>query len=262
MRRLLVFLKYPAAGQVKTRLAARLGDEAAAAIARASAELTLKRLEPFQPATLICLDPPEALEDVRAWIGPGWACRPQQGTTLGERLAEATSAMFARGARRVVVIGADSPWLTADDVAAAFEQLNANDVVLGPTEDGGYYLIGLSRAAPALFDGIAWSTPQVCAQTRQRAGLLGLRVHLLPQGYDLDHVEDVRRFVTEERSAGGKDPLVEVMAALLNDERQAVAEPRRRSSGDGRRQGSGVPAVQAPTDTRSERIECDTSTVL
>ena len=145
MRRLLIFLKCPTPGEVKTRLAASISDEAAAGLYRACAELTLRRLDAFRRDATLCIDPPDALADVEQWLGHGWAVRPQQGVTLGDRLAEATSGAILDGAKHVVVIGTDSPWIDAPAIDAAFAALEQSDVVLGPTEDGGYYLVGLSR---------------------------------------------------------------------------------------------------------------------
>jgi len=197
MRRLLIFLKYPTPGKVKTRLAAALGDEAAASLYRACAELTLERLRPLQRKTRLCVEPAEALTRTAAWIGQDWSMTPQRGATLGDRLAHATGEAFDEGARGVIVVGTDSPWLSEREVEEAFAALERADVVIGPTEDGGYYLIGLARPAPALFDGIPWSTPQVCARTLARARALGLRVRLLRTGYDVDRLEDVERFAAE-----------------------------------------------------------------
>ena len=200
-RQLLVFLKDPQPGQVKTRMASDIGDEAAAAIYRACAELTLERLAPLRQEIRLCVDPPQAIARIRGWLGAGWTMTPQRGADLGERVARATHEAFADGAQRVAVIGTDSPWLTSDDIDAAFRELEAADVVVGPTDDGGYYLIGLARSAPALFDGIAWSSPEVFRRTCEKAKALGLRVAVLRQGYDLDHVEDVKRFMAESRRA-------------------------------------------------------------
>ncbi|MBI1992345.1 MAG: TIGR04282 family arsenosugar biosynthesis glycosyltransferase [Candidatus Omnitrophica bacterium] len=198
MRRLLVFLKYPTPGRVKTRLAASVGEEAASRLYRACVQLALTRLHALRRDAVICVDPPDALERTRAWVGSGWALRPQRGGTLGERLAHATSAAFMDGATRVVVIGTDSPWLTAEAVDDAFAALGQADLVLGPTEDGGYYLIGLARPAPAVFADIPWSTSTVYQETLAKARALGLPVQTLPLGYDVDRLEDLQRFVAEE----------------------------------------------------------------
>ena len=213
-RQLIVFLKEPQPGKVKTRLAATVGEEAAGALYRACIELTLERLWAFRSEAVLSIDPPEALARMRAWVGTAWSLRPQQGSTLGERLADATGDAFARGVQRLVVIGTDAPWVREEDVQAAFRALDDADVVLGPTEDGGYYLIGLSRCIPALFEGIAWSTASVYAQTHAKAEALGLRVEVVRPGYDLDHLEDVKRFVSEERRQGAIPQAVATIEAL------------------------------------------------
>jgi len=221
MRRLLIFLKYPTPGQVKTRLAASIGDQAACEVYRACAELTLERLRPLRRETTICVDPPEAMPRARAWLGAGWALWPQEGRTLGERLAGATASGFLRGGQRVVVIGTDSPWLNASDVDTAFDALERAGLVIGPTEDGGYYLIGLSRPAGGVFAGITWSAPSVYAQTLANARALGLSVQTLPLGYDVDHLEDLRRWITDERARGTDGHLLKTIEESLKEQRRS-----------------------------------------
>ncbi len=211
-RRVLIFLKQPSPGQVKTRLAASLGPEAAAGIYRACAQLTLERLRPLQAEAVLCVDPPEGIDAVARWVGPGWRLEAQRGRTLGDRLAHATRSAFAEGARRVIVIGTDSPWLAARDIEMAFDALASSEVVLGPAEDGGYYLIGLSRDVPALFDAIAWSSSAVYDQTLAKATALGLSCSALKAGYDVDRLEDLQRFIAEEQAQGRSTSLVEALA--------------------------------------------------
>ena len=200
---------------VKTRLAVRLGDEAACRLYRACVELTLERLSMFRRETILWLDPPEALAAAREWLGPGWMVQTQQGTTLGERLAKATVEAFNDGAQRVVVIGTDSPWIRPDNIAEAFAALQETHVTIGPTDDGGYYLVGLSSMAPAIFEQIAWSSQAVYAQTQAAVRALGLTMRVLRQGYDLDYVEDVERFIEEERRCGCACASTEAMRMLL-----------------------------------------------
>ena len=220
-RRLLIFLKYPTPGMVKTRLAAELGDENAAAFYRASTELTLTRLAALQSQTVLYVNPPDAVGRLPQWLGAEWTVRAQEGASLGDRLRQATNEAFVQGAKHVVVIGTDSPWIGPRQIAEAFTALGRADVVIGPTEDGGYYLIGFSRPAPELFDGVAWSSPQVHAQTMARAQALGLSVHVLPHGYDLDYLKDVERFLEEERTRGPLAAAVQVIEQLLSQRRAA-----------------------------------------
>ena len=216
MYRLLIFLKEPVPGKVKTRLASELDAEAACEIYRACVELTLRRLEAFRTQAVLCIDPPQAAERIQAWIGAGWTVRPQRGRTLGERLVEATAAAFSEGATRVAVIGTDSPWLAASDLDDAFAALESADAVIGPAEDGGYYVLGLARSQPRLFEGIAWSTSFICAQTQAQAAWLGLRLARLATGYDVDQLADVHRFIEDERRGGTLQQTVQSIERALN----------------------------------------------
>lgn len=215
MRRLLIFVKFPTPGRVKTRLAASIGAQAASDIHRSCTELTLERLDTFHRESILCYDPPEARERMRAWLGARWSLVPQAGRTLGERLAHAVGEAFAQGATQVVAIGTDSPWLGSVVIEGAFDALRRAEVVLGPTRDGGYYLIGLSRPRPALFTGIRWGTASVCASTTAKARALGLRVRSLRIGYDIDRLADVRRFLAEAAAHERCSPRMRQIRALV-----------------------------------------------
>jgi hypothetical protein len=191
---LLVFVKAARAGKVKTRLAAAVGDAAAAALYRAMAEQVMEATRPaggYQ--RLVCFDPPDAREEVRAWLGDDEALLPQGDGDLGARMAAAFAEAFRRGAARVAIIGTDAPAVSRARVEEALRGLDDHEVVLGPARDGGYYLLALDRPRPALFEGIPWSTAAVLAATTERAEAHGLRVRLLPPEGDVDTLEDVRR---------------------------------------------------------------------
>lgn len=204
MRRLLIFLKEPQPGRVKTRLARQVGDVAASHVARTCAELLCKRLRGYCDQTVVRVHPPAAVARVQAWLGGAWQVQAQQGRTLGARLCRAVEEALQQGIERVLILGTDSPWLTPATLEEAFEALRTSDVVLGPTEDGGYYLIGVRGRWPALFQRIAWGTSRVCAQTQARARRLGLSVHVLRPGYDIDRYEDWQRFL-HEAATGAKE---------------------------------------------------------
>lgn len=191
---LIVFLKAPRPGRVKTRLAEALGDGPAAELYRVLAEEEVRRTEPAggEYERLFFFDPADAGEEMEAWF-PGQAWIPQEGPDLGARMAAAFDETFARGARRAAVVGSDVPWVTRDHVGRALRCLDRHDLVLGPAHDGGYYLLALDRPRPALFDGIAWSTPAVLASTLERAAGLGLTVRLLEGLPDIDTLDDVAR---------------------------------------------------------------------
>lgn len=189
-RLLLVFAKEPVPGRVKTRLARDVGSGEAARIYRAMGRRVVDRVRVGSYRTRVCFDPPEARKAVSAWLGREVEYRPQGPGDLGTRLAEAFEAGF-RSADRVVVVGTDAPDLGRELVEKAFRRLASADLVLGPAEDGGYYLLGLRRPAPALFRDIPWSTAKVLAATRARAEDVGLDVFLLPPLRDVDTADDL-----------------------------------------------------------------------
>ena len=192
-RTLVVFVKHPTPGAVKTRLVPALGAETAAALYRALVEHVLAATSPQRGEyeRLVFFAPQQATQAMRRWL-VGVQLRHQAGEGLGERLTDAVARAFRRGAGRVAVIGSDAPWLTRADVTAAFAALDAADVVLGPAEDGGYYLLALRAPQPSLFEGIAWSSPRVLEQTLARARAAGLGVARLASRRDLDTLEDLR----------------------------------------------------------------------
>lgn len=207
MRRLLIFIKEPVPGQVKTRLAAEIGPDAACHVYRRCAERTLERLSALREDISLCVEPADATARIQAWLGSAWSLRPQRGVTLGERLAEATDRAFADGARQVVVVGSDSPWIDHELIEEAFSAMERADLVVGPAEDGGYYLLGLAKPAPGLFQAIPWSTSQVLNRTLAAARKSGLVNSLLPLRYDVDRLEDVRRWMASDPCHGVTVPI-------------------------------------------------------
>ncbi len=205
-----MFVKYPAPGAVKTRLVPALGAAPAAGLYRALAEDVLAGTSPWPGdyERLVFYDPPEAAEAMRQWL-PAGRLRRQSAGDLGTRIAEAFARAFARGARRVVLIGTDTPGLGRGEVLQAFEALERADLVLGPCVDGGYYLVALRAPQPALFADIAWSTPRVFAQTLERASAAGLSVEPLAARRDVDTLEDLRAEWTRVAPLLRRDPDLE-----------------------------------------------------
>lgn len=194
---LLVFAKAPRPGEVKTRLANDMGPagspdfEGAAALYRRMGRLVVDNVAQAPVTLTVCYDPPGAETEMRDWLGAAATRYWSQGEgDLGERL----SRMFVRAfeaAGPVVVIGTDTPAAGADTVARALAALDTADVVLGPSRDGGYYLLALRELRPALFAGISWSTESVLAETAARARALGLGVTFLEVETDVDTAGDL-----------------------------------------------------------------------
>ena len=197
--RLVIFVKAPRAGEVKTRLAQAIGPEAACAAYRQLVELLLKNLATL-PDLELRFTPDDALAEIQPWLREGWRARPQGGGDLGERLNRACAEHFAEGCERLVIIGSDCPDVIVRDIEDAWAQLHATDIVLGPATDGGYWLIGLRAPRPALFEGIHWSTDIVLAATLARAKEANLKVALLRELSDVDTAEDWERFAIAHRA--------------------------------------------------------------
>jgi uncharacterized protein len=210
-RLLLIMAKAPRPGAVKTRLCPPLTPGLAADLYRAFLRDTLA-LGAGLPATDLGVVHPPTADDraLRALLPPGTLRWPQEGTGLGAGLGGAFARAFAAGYRRVVVMSSDSPTLPPAILADAFAALDDHDVALGPTTDGGYYLIGLRAPQGRLFEEIAWSTGVVYAQTRARAAEGGLRVRALPEWHDVDTAGDLATLAAG--IAGGAAPAT---AALL-----------------------------------------------
>lgn len=203
-----VFAKAPVPGRVKTRLIPALGADGAAALAARLLEhaLAQARAAALGPVEL-CADPGPshpAFDRARArW--PGLHAAEQGAGDLGQRMARALARHLDAGAPRVLLIGTDAPALDAPRLREAARALGDADAVVVPALDGGYALIGLTRPAPALFEGVAWSTPGVLAATRRRAAAAGLRLAELAPLADIDRPEDLRHLPAgwpERRAAG------------------------------------------------------------
>src|ERR1051326_7332407 len=167
-RRLIIFTRYPIAGQVKTRLIPVLGAEGAAALHR---RLVLRA---WQTAHEACRALPADLgvyfhggteRAMSHWLGDDARFLPQRAGDLGERMADAFAESFRTGSTATIIIGSDCPDLSPDVITETFARLTEAPVVLGPAQDGGYYLVGLSRPMPELFHSIPWGTDRVLADS-------------------------------------------------------------------------------------------------
>lgn len=192
---LIIFAREPLPGRVKTRLAQDIGDQAAIEIYTAMLEDTLEqanRLDSVQPLLFWSLET-STLPVLNQY--PQISMHAQQGKDLGERMAAALAHSFNTGFCPCCIIGTDSPDLPAKHIHEAFELLerDESDVVFGPANDGGYYLVGLRKTWSGLFEGIPWSTSVVLEENLRQAKMLGLRTSLLPSWYDIDTLEDLRR---------------------------------------------------------------------
>lgn len=194
MSTLVIFARAPRLGEVKTRLAATIGAERALALYEAFVDDTCALTQGLGARRVLAiagdLDHPRVRQLARS---QRVAVESQGDGDLGERMARAIAAYLAAGP--VVIIGSDAPTLPRAHLHRALDALMGSDVVIGPSDDGGYYLIGARVAVPELFAGVRWSTPEVLAATLAR---LGARSHaLLPPWHDVDSAEDLARLERE-----------------------------------------------------------------
>ena len=193
-----IMAKLPVPGRTKTRLCPPLTSAQAGELSEALLKDTVGLVSSLPGIEMtVAVSPSSAVDEMRHLL-PGCArVFAVEGASLGDCLSGAMGRLFAEGLARVVALNADSPTLPAAYLEQAAELLESNDVVLGPAEDGGYYLIGLRRPEPRLFEGIAWSTNQVASQTLARAADLGLTVARLPAWYDVDTPAELERLRME-----------------------------------------------------------------
>jgi rSAM/selenodomain-associated transferase 1 len=196
-RALLVFAKTPKPGKVKTRLLAAVSAEVAAALHEACIADTLRFARKMRGCDVF-LFAAGGTSYFRRLVkkrrsGGRVRVLPQRGAELGARMENAFRKCFAMGYREVVVIGTDTPWMRAERVRQAFAALRTSDVVIGPAEDGGYYLLAMREMVPGIFRGIPWSTERVLGLTLKKIVALKLRKRLLRRDFDLDRPGDLAR---------------------------------------------------------------------
>jgi rSAM/selenodomain-associated transferase 1 len=196
---LVILTKEPQPGQSKTRLVPPLSYAEAADLARALLLDQLESLTTFGGARLfIAFTPEKAAGFFEGFISQGFTCFAQRGKSLGERMSHVFEHLFAGGFANVILIGSDLPTLPARFFHQAYAWLEKSaDVVLGPSADGGYYLIGMNRMIPGIFDDIAWSSADVLSQTIHKLDDVGLKYELLSEWYDIDTANDLERLQSQ-----------------------------------------------------------------
>lgn len=211
---LIVFTRYPEPGMTKTRMIPALGAEGAAELQRdmtAQTLLTADQLRFTRGTTVEIRFAGGDGRSMSATFGTGRLYVPQGDGDLGARMNRALVDAFARGALRVVVIGTDCPSLDASALGEAFDALQTHDCAMGPARDGGYYLAGLRRPAPQLFNGIDWGSERVLSQTLGKAAVAGLSVHQLEPREDVDLPGDLPEWRRRER------PMLSVIIPTQNE---------------------------------------------
>ncbi|MGH9371061.1 MAG: TIGR04282 family arsenosugar biosynthesis glycosyltransferase [Vicinamibacterales bacterium] len=179
----------------KSRLIRDLGTNDGARLRLALLRDTLESVSALAADKAVLHTPPDREAEIRAVTPFDAIFLAQRGSTLGERMHEGASDLLSSGFDAVVLIGSDLPTLPPAHISAAVDTLSRRGevLVLGPAEDGGYYLIGLSQSRPEFFEHIPWGTPLVLQRTREAAEAIGIPVEAIPLWYDVDSASDLRR---------------------------------------------------------------------
>ena len=201
-RCLIVFVKSPEAEGVKSRLAAAVGEQKTRRVYRCFVEDLLDSLDKGNYCLKIFFYPPDEQPVLSRWLGDDRFYEPQAGEDLGQRMKNAFEKCFAEGFDKAILIGSDSPDLPREIIDEGFAALTSCDAVIGPSCDGGYYLIGFKSETfpPDLFSDILWSTGGVLKSTRAILDKKGLRVFVLPPWRDIDTYEDLKALLECHRN--------------------------------------------------------------
>jgi uncharacterized protein len=196
---LAIMAKQPVVGQTKTRLLPYLAAEETAALAEAFLLDTIALVTSLAPQAdlVIAVTPQEGQAYIQTITPPGTLIFPVGGIDLGACLLQTTEWLLAQGYRKAFAIAADGPSLPSQYLHQAIAALDGADIVLGPGEDGGYYLVGMKQLHRVIFEAIDWGTSRVLSQTLERAAQAGLRVALTPPWYDVDTPADLLRLKAE-----------------------------------------------------------------
>ncbi len=201
---LIIFAKLPRPGEVKTRLGSTIGMEPAAGIYAEFAEhaFTLAdNLGRRGVKTYLFYAPGASAGEVKAWVGRDFVFHEQQGDSLGERMLQAFAQTFQDGGDASVIIGTDVPELCVERIDSAYDALPTHDLVIGPSTDGGYYLLGMKAPVKNVFENVKWSTGGVFQTTMGLIRDAGFECHVLPEENDIDTREDYEAYL-ERKSRG------------------------------------------------------------
>lgn len=198
----LFFVKYPIGGRVKTRLAAELGEQAAVELYKNFVLDMLSTIRQINMPIRICYQQEPNGDKMKEWLGDQYTYIAQTGLNLGQRMKNALAKSFEENITRTILIGSDIPDLPAGLLIRALHSLESHDAVIGPSSDGGYYLIGFSQDhfLPEAFDDISWSTDSVFKQTLDVLRGYACNVHILPKWFDVDTEADLNELIDRNRN--------------------------------------------------------------
>ncbi|MGM0442428.1 MAG: TIGR04282 family arsenosugar biosynthesis glycosyltransferase [Elusimicrobiota bacterium] len=189
-----VFAKFPRAGKVKTRLAPKVGSKMAAELYRNFVLDIIEVIDKVEAEVNIYCHPEGSIKYFKRWLGDYYKYLPQQGGDLGKRMKNSLKSCFEKGYQKTVIIGSDSPDMPCSYIKEAIEELDDNDTVIGPSDDGGYYLIGFTESGftGKAFEGINWGTDTVFNCTMDTLQKCHKKVKVLREWTDIDNYKDLK----------------------------------------------------------------------
>jgi hypothetical protein len=188
---LIIFVKNFIKGHVKTRLATTLGNDAAVDIYKQLLKNVHNKIKSLKVDKIVFYS--DLLQN-DIWENDLFQKEIQEGNDLGERMKNAFENLFSRGYKKLIIIGTDCPDINESLLENAFEKLENFDIIIGPAKDGGYYLLGMKKKYPFLFQNIEWSTNRVLQQTTDLCNSNQLSYFLLPEISDIDEEKDLIHF--------------------------------------------------------------------
>ncbi|MBL4716557.1 MAG: TIGR04282 family arsenosugar biosynthesis glycosyltransferase [Bacteroidia bacterium] len=197
MNHLLIFVKNPELGKVKTRLATSIGEVEALEVYRKLLNHTKKITRELECQKTVYYS--QFIDDNDNWEEAIYNKDIQIGNDLGEKISGAFKNSFQKGSSKVVIIGSDCSELTKEIIEEAFVMLDGNVVVIGPAKDGGYYLLGMKKYYASLFENKKWSTNSVLSSTVADLENLKVDYHILQELSDIDNVEDLKVMVEQSK---------------------------------------------------------------
>ena len=200
---LILFMRYPEKGVVKTRLAKDIGDNITLALYKQFLIDILRMCEMIDAKIMLAYSISEKMKDERLFFSKQYINFPQEGFDFGQRMFNALCTAFRQGFKKSILIGSDSPDLPGFIIDEAYKALDASDIILGPSPDGGFYLIGFCSDSidNEVFSNIEWGGPYVLRDTLDNIKRLRMRYHLLPEWDDIDDVHDLKRYYTRHKNS-------------------------------------------------------------
>lgn len=199
---IIVFVKYPEKGKVKTRLASSTSETFATEFYNKIVKYIAGVLEKINSSTdiFIFYSPIDDVNKIISWIGNDYLFFEQEGNDLGEKMSNAFKLVFSKEYRYATIIGSDIPDINSSKILAAFEALEKNDVVISPSIDGGYSMLGMNNYYPELFNNITWSTNSVFEKTEQKVKESKLKLNILPILNDIDTEDELKLWMKKSKN--------------------------------------------------------------